>query len=208
MKCKNCGKEIPDNAKFCANCGIDLNDETSNKVITKQNTLEKEIKLFNKVFTYEHAIVFGLSIIILISSVLPYVSISVFGVSRSINVLQMDSGFIFLIPPTLCIVFTYIRKEFFAMWTNLIGLFFTLYLFSYEISTLNDIGIGNLSIGAYLSLFCSIAIFIISCHLAIKFKKKKEERSKFENMMIGRFKIGIFAFILLVILLIILAIFQ
>ncbi|MGN0470175.1 MAG: zinc-ribbon domain-containing protein [Acutalibacteraceae bacterium] len=32
MLCRNCGGQIPDNSKFCVNCGIKIEDEISGYV--------------------------------------------------------------------------------------------------------------------------------------------------------------------------------
>jgi uncharacterized membrane protein YvbJ len=37
MYCSNCGKENPENAKFCHNCGIDMTGQTSYKPVERSS---------------------------------------------------------------------------------------------------------------------------------------------------------------------------
>ena len=44
MFCKNCGKEIDDNAKFCMNCGNSINEDNNNKENDKVNKILEDLK--------------------------------------------------------------------------------------------------------------------------------------------------------------------
>ena len=45
MKCKSCGKEIPDDSTFCQNCGKPINNTESSKKIQLKNLSLKSILL-------------------------------------------------------------------------------------------------------------------------------------------------------------------
>lgn len=174
MICKKCGNEMPDDVKVCTNCGNPLENEAQNTIIQNLSSLDKEMNLFNKPFTYEQVFVLAAGVLVILSSFLPYVSVSLFGISSSINVLQMNAGFIFIIPAILTIIFMYMKKELLAMILSLVGLALLLMLFFYEMGVISDYGFGSLSIGAYLTLLGSIAMFAFSLHRVMKNKKAKQ----------------------------------
>jgi len=64
MYCKNCGKQIPDDAKFCQNCGANQTEKTETPVSFKR--YESPVEKFVKWFT---AISFAIILIVLILAI-------------------------------------------------------------------------------------------------------------------------------------------
>ena len=70
MNCRRCGQEIPDDAKFCPHCGMNLNETINKKATFKEGIMA----LFNKLFIFEgkssrSEFNYGLLFLMLISSV-------------------------------------------------------------------------------------------------------------------------------------------
>ena len=70
MYCRRCGQEIPEDAKFCPHCGMNLNESANQKATFKDGIMA----LFNKIFVFEGTssrseFNYGLLFLILISSV-------------------------------------------------------------------------------------------------------------------------------------------
>lgn len=73
MFCKNCGKEIDDNAKFCMNCGNSINEDNNNKENDKVNKILENLnndtkkKPSNKIFKLLIIVGFIVAIIIIVT---------------------------------------------------------------------------------------------------------------------------------------------
>lgn len=87
MFCKKCGKEIPNNAKFCTHCGNKT--EPAQPVVPEKNVpVQQEVKPTRKKKT-------ALVIIIVVVAVLALIGVGIFAVSRLIDELSFnDSSFV------------------------------------------------------------------------------------------------------------------
>lgn len=225
MYCNKCGKEIANKSKFCPSCGAsiiekEVEENTDGKRALKSekaqvlsdnsvNGLSKEFVILNRVYTMEHVICFILMLICLLACIMPYLSVTVFGTTKSLNLLGLDeiteaswSSFqpVLLILSIILLIF---RNEFMMMWLSLVNLFLSIMTITTVMAKLKEAGIGNLSIGAYTILLCTIVLFAFGIHLAIKYNKPKEERSPFMKSMMLRFKIGMYLIAALIVILII-----
>lgn len=207
MKCQKCNFDIQNGDLFCSKCGNPVITQTSNEANdfpnkNKQSAVQ-EIKLFNKVYRIEYILFIILSSLALVSTILPFLSASYLGTQISRNVLSCNFTFGYAVPivAIVCILFGYLKNEFMMMWSGLINLFFSIAVILEAVQRIHEAIIGNLAIGAYLHIICSILLFGIGCHLAIKNKHEKKERSPLMSGLVFRFKIGLIAVVLLFVLL-------
>ena len=97
MFCKKCGKEIPNNAKFCTHCGNKT--EPVQPVVPEKNVpVQQEVKPARKKKT-------ALVIIIVVVAVLALIGVGIFAVSRLIDELSPEK------PPFLRLPENHLQEE-------------------------------------------------------------------------------------------------
>lgn len=72
INCEKCGKEIPDNSKFCNECGYPVTNQNEQQVIKKEvanNTSSKKCSKTRKKLKLWHFVVAAISVIILIVTI-------------------------------------------------------------------------------------------------------------------------------------------
>lgn len=66
MFCKNCGKELLDDAKFCPNCGAKIFEDSENKAFEspkKENTSAKKKPIYKRVWFWLLIVFFGIPVL-------------------------------------------------------------------------------------------------------------------------------------------------
>lgn len=208
MKCMNCEKEISEGSKFCPHCGSEVSlsiEETENKQnnVNCQKIVGKELTILGKSYTYAHIAYAVFAMLSLIACVLPYYTISFFGSSSSMNILEAEEGNIILILAIGCLIMFYFKNEFMMMWLAVVEFILSIVMYIGISANAKEVGVGGFSIGCYVMLISTLCLCIIGCYLSIKYKKDKSERSVFMNAMAFRFKIGLVLLAMMFILLII-----
>ena len=102
MFCPSCGKEIPEGATFCPNCGA-----TVRKASSPANSPNRQLT-FPGIINKSKMNIFGIiaSVVLLLSSFLPFVSVDVFGSSLSASLMDGPDGIIVIIVAIAGIVFS------------------------------------------------------------------------------------------------------
>lgn len=214
MKCSKCGKEFNDESRFCPHCGIEVisikeeNNVKEDSAKPSNQSKGKEVRFLNKSYTYEHIVFAIFTVIILVACFLPYYSVSMFGASSSIKILDVDLGYIVPSLAIVCLIMFLVKNEFMMMWIGIVELIFSFLIYIGVSENAKEIGFGGFSIGCYLILISAVCLGVIGSHLSIKFKKDKSERSPFMNSMVLRFKIGVGLIAFLVIAFILIELFS
>ena len=170
MFCQNCGKEIPEGAQFCPNCGAPVGapapaSEPVVPVVTKKKSKMNII-----------GIIAGA--VIILATFLPFVSVSLLGTTASQSLMDGGDGIIYIAVAALGILFACLGKNIIVGIAGVISLI----LFFIENSSLNDIGkdayLGELAsslvqkgAGYYLILIGSIALIVAG---VVGFVQKKK----------------------------------
>ena len=156
MFCKKCGNEVSENSTYCDKCG----ERLDGKQITSINNISfsfdvKQINIFGVVA----------SLITIISVFLPCISITLFGVSVSINYIQGD-GQIVLIIGIIALILALMGKRIFLTVIGIVDFLIFLYLnhnLSNQYLNILSKGIGYylLPIGAILMILSGMVNFNI-----------------------------------------------
>lgn len=171
--CRNCGGVLDDNATFCNKCGAKIDSAPgvgpvppygSNFPPIANNSLSSNEAIFNM-----GILVAG--ILVIIASLLPYVTFTVFGQSKSVSLLLTDGssiGDFFLILLTIgVVVCTFLNQRLPAMVLsilNFIRCIFTAVTMAVEdnVSYAFDLGVAKWGIGFYLVLIAALALVVLS----------------------------------------------
>lgn len=178
MYCRKCGNQIEDGSKYCPKCGqiVEGSDDVLNKnkeTVTKENNLIGSKDILKKklwIFPMNEAITFGLSILIFISCLLPFASVSAFGITQTINYISADG----MIVTGLLVINCFLVKLKYhktSMVFSILPCIIVLYDFVYSTNVTE--GMASYSIGAYLCLILSIALACIGIYVFVENKKIK-----------------------------------
>ncbi|WP_296878515.1 zinc ribbon domain-containing protein [Thomasclavelia sp.] len=182
MICKQCGKEIEDNARFCPECGAAVEnsnaasgnnfEQTTANIQDKvdgftQNMKQKEVEISGKKFNMLEVVTFASTIIAIVACFLPFISVSYYSLSL------MDAGkdaIIFIVLAVGASVLTYLRQDLPAMCVSIVT---AVYLFMEYTDVKDTLGsYASLSMGFYLMLL-AVAGLIISTLLVYLDGKKQ-----------------------------------
>ena len=172
--CRNCGSALDDNATFCNKCGAKIDSAPgpgpgsvppygSNFPPIANNSLSSNEAIFNM-----GILVAG--ILVIISTMLPYVTVSFLGYSESISLLFGDgSGLrdgMFFIPLAIAVVVcTFLNQRLPALICGVITFLLCIFEIVSTNATLADSGVSNLvknGIGFYLIFIASLALAVLS----------------------------------------------
>ncbi len=170
MFCHNCGKEIPEGAQFCTNCGTPVGAPApaSEPVVPVATAKKSKMNIIG--------IIAGA--VVALAAFLPFVSVSFFGTTMSKSLMNGGDGILYLIVAALAILFACLGKNIIVGITGVISLV----LFFIENSSLNDVAkddyLGELAsslvqkgAGYYLILIGSIALIVAG---VVGFMQKKK----------------------------------
>lgn len=155
--CKNCGSELDPGVKICPKCGAVAVDTPS---------------------TNSNASIFKLGIIIsgavlILSSFLPYVSVSVFGFSQSQSLIDGGDGFFFIALGIAAIVGAVMKLTRPTLIIGAVAAVFSVYEMINANSVLGDYAAFiDKGMGYYLNLISAI-VLVVFCVLAALAEKKK-----------------------------------
>lgn len=188
MFCYKCGQQLPDNSKFCSNCGAQINNTISLPFRSISNINIGQIK-----FDTTTIICLVISVVMLLSMlVLPTFILGPQNIAYAISFLGDDYmpyhsvrteintlsriAFIFVLASTAaCVIFRITKKIFFSFLTSCIN---AGVLFFYNVSIIgiliSDDRTASIGAGNVLCIVCSIALFIFT-YLAFS-KEKKDNR--------------------------------
>ena len=169
MKWKKCGQELEIGVKFCPNCGEDCVSQDTGIPVKEsvdktksaindfgENMQKKEVEISGKKFNMLEVLTFGSGILAIISCFLPFASVSIFGYSQSVSLMDGGDGIICIALVVVALILSYLHKDIVAL--GLAGA--TAVLAVYEIFNAKSVlgGYGNISIGAYLLLLAAIGL--------------------------------------------------
>lgn len=180
MYCKNCGKEIGTEAKFCPDCGQPVeNDNSANQTVNQhlentQNKLDhfaenmknKGIEVAGKKFNMLEVITFGSTILTVVACFLPFISMGYYSVSL------MDAGkdaIIFIILAGATSILAYLAQDLVALCAAIV----TLVYLVIELLDVNRAlsSFASLGIGAYLMIIAAVGLVIGTLLVYINNKK-------------------------------------
>lgn len=151
--CPNCGTGNKIKAKNCVSCGHHLD------VVPVE-------KYYNMPIIYG---CIGFGILSIISLFMPYITISIFGVSSSISLSSQGSDWTFLaLSALLCALCAFAKKQILSIVFALINCI----IFFVELTTINDLNtsIVGKGTGYYLGLFACVGMLM--CSVCMKLRKK------------------------------------
>lgn len=169
MKCENCGSELREGAKFCSVCGKGIKSE-ENKITLNYEELYKflvEKKIAN--YPMYKVIIYSLLVFILISCMMPFYSVTIFGITQSASYISGDGIIVLILQLLNCILIKFNKRL-----GSMIVSFFPLVTIIYDfINVQSNVSIGSFSIGAYLCLFFILINTIVNIMIYVLYKKEK-----------------------------------
>ena len=160
--CKNCGTPLNDDATFCGKCGTPVGGAPAGRGPIYTSTNADKFKLG----------VFIASALVIISTILPYASVSLFGFSESVSLLKGGDGWFFIAAAAVAIVGAVIGKPILPLVGGVIAALLSLFEIA---NTKSELGayssMVDMGLGFYLNLIASIALAAVGVLLFLDAKK-------------------------------------
>lgn len=172
MFCGSCGKEINEGATFCPNCGAAIKPKSAATNTQPNGNFQQSFnaqQLMSGITSNPNLNIFGIiaGVILLLSAFLPFASISVFGSSMSVSLIDGGDGVIVIILALVGIVFSVLGKNIVVIVSGVIS---TLLFFvelaqmtsSYEDEFMNELASSMIhkGIGFYFLLIGAVCLII------------------------------------------------
>lgn len=162
--CRNCGTPLSDEATFCGKCGTPVSVSAVPDLPSRTSLGGDPLKL--------GVIIAG--VLVVLSTFLPYASVSMFGFSQSVSLIDGGDGFIFIATAAVAIVGVLINKRILTLIGGIVTAFLALFELVNMNSELGDLaGMVDKGFGFYLSILASIVLAVLGVLVFLAGKKSK-----------------------------------
>lgn len=167
--CEKCGAPLEQGVKFCAKCGAPVADnQTKTAVLTKPAGMSVNVK---------SPLTLGMLIagaVVILSTFLPYVSVSLFGYTQSQSLLNGGDGVFFIVLAAAAMVLAVLNKPTIAMVCSVITGALSIFELTDANSKLGDYSaLVDKGAGCYLNLLGGVALAAISVVWFLSARKNK-----------------------------------
>lgn len=162
--CKNCGTPLNDGATVCGKCGAPVGAAPGGSPVHPAPSAIGSDKLKLGVLIA--------SAVVILSTFLPYATVSLFGFSESVSLLEGGDGWFFIAASAVAIVGVLINKPILPLVGGVITALISLFEIVDMKTQLGDYSsMVDMSMGFYLSLVGSIALAVLGVLVFLNAKK-------------------------------------
>lgn len=164
--CNSCGAPLDSESQFCAKCGAVIEDNESQSEFPSKLDISNASGLKLGIFVS--------SAVLIVSSFIPYISVSILGFTQSVSLIDGGDGFLFIAFAIAAIVAAALKKTRLTFAAGILSVCLCLFEMVNTSSELGEYAaFVNKSIGYYLNLISAIALAVLGALFFFAARKRR-----------------------------------